>query len=311
MSIPAALRLASPYRIALFFMIGSAAAWGTGTVMSKYSLSYFPPFTLLVVQLAASVTVLWTLVFIRGMRPALNLTSLRLGSAGILEPGLAFVLALIGLARTSATVASFIGATESFMVIVFAYLILRERVTRRTLILMLLTLAGVILISSADSESGISHSVIGDLLVLGGTASAALYVVVSSRSVSQMEPLPLAALQQTFGLLFGLIVLPIGLAAGEGSRLASIPASVWWWAMLNGIIQYMLAFLFYLTALKGMPATRAALYLTLIPVFGTVESFLFLGEQMALIQLIGGGLILGALVALRQTTKPSTRENTA
>ncbi len=305
MSIPAALRLTSPYRVALLFMIGSAAMWGTGTVMSKFSLSYFPPFTLLVVQLAASVAVLWALIFFRGMRPALNLASLRLGSAGILEPGLAFVLALIGLARTSASVASFIGATESFMVIVFAYLILHERVTRRTLILMLLTLVGVILISTADSEAGTTHSVIGDLLVLGGTASAALYVVVSSRSVSQMEPLPLAALQQTFGLLFDLIVLPIGLANGEGSHLASIPTSVWLWAMLNGIIQYMLAFLFYLTALKGMPATRAALYLTLIPVFGAVESFLFLGEQMTLIQLIGGVFILGALVALRQSAKPS------
>jgi len=303
MSISAALRLTSPYRIALLFMIGSAAAWGTGTVMSKYSLSYFPPFTLLVVQLAASVAVLWTLVFFRNVQPAFNLTSLRLGSTGILEPGLAFVLALIGLARTSASVASFIGATESFMVIVFAYFLLRERVTRRTLFLMLLTLAGVILISSADTEGGTSHSLIG------GTASAALYVVVSSRGVSQMEPLPLAALQQTFGLLFGLFVLPIGLATGEAARLTSIPASVWLWAMLNGIIQYMLAFLFYLTALKGMPATRAALYLTLIPVFGAVESFLFLGEQMTLVQIIGGGCILVALVALKQTTNPTQAEN--
>lgn len=310
MSIPAALRLTSPYRVALLFMIGSAAAWGTGTVMSKYSLSYFPPFTLLVVQLAASVAVLWTLVFFRKMQPAFNLASLRLGSAGILEPGLAFVLALIGLARTSASVASFIGATESFMVIIFAYFLLHDRVTRRTLFLMLLTLAGVILISSADTDGGTSHSLIGDLLVLGGTASAALYVVVSSRSVSQMEPLPLAALQQTFGLLFGLVVLPIGFAGGEGAMLAHIPISVWLWAMLNGVVQYMLAFLFYLTALKGMPATRAALYLTLIPVFGAIESFLFLGEQMTLVQLIGGSFILVALIALKQANNPTQAENT-
>lgn len=302
MSLPTFLRVSvSPYRTALLFMIGSAAAWGTGTVMSKYSLNYVPPFTLLVVQLVASVALLWIFVFIRRVPPPINLTSLRLGATGILEPGLAFVLALIGLARTSASVASFIGATESFMVIVVAYFLLRERVSRRILFLMLITLVGVILISGADSSDSSSHSLVGDLLVLAGTASAAFYVVLSSRSVSQMEPLPLAALQQSFGLVFALLVLPIGLAGGEWERLSSIPVSVWLWVILNGIVQYMLAFLFYLTALKGMPATRAALYLTLIPVFAVVESFIFLGEQMTLIQLIGGGLILGSLVALRQT----------
>ncbi len=42
-----------------------------------------------------------------------------------------------------------------------------------------------------------------------------------------------------------------------------------------------------------------ALYLTLISVFSAVESMLFLGEQMAGIQLIGGACILMALVALK------------
>ncbi len=284
--------------LALLFMVASAAAWGTGTVMSKYSLNYFPPFILFVVQLSASVVVLWSLVWVRRLQPPMNINSLRLGSVGLLEPGLAFVLALVGLSRTTASVASFIGATEYFLVVVFAYFILRERVTRRTLLLILLTLVGVILISVNGEESG-AHSLAGDLLVLGGTASAALYVVLSRSAVSEMQPIPLAALQHTFGLLFGIVVLPLGLAGGELQSLTAIPLSIWLWAILNGIVQYMLAFLFYLNALKGMPATRAALYLALIPVFGTVESVIFLGEQLSWVQLVGGLLILGALLALK------------
>ena len=113
-----------------------------------------------------------------------------------------------------------------------------------------------------------------------------------------MEPLPLCALQQTFGLLLALVILPIGLAGGEATQLAAIPASTWLWAALNGIVQYCIPFLLYLTALKVMPATQAALFLTLIPLFAVSGSALFLAEHMTMVQLAGGGLILAALLGL-------------
>jgi drug/metabolite transporter (DMT)-like permease len=51
-------------RLAVLAMIGSAAAWGGGTVMSKALLDEgLPPVTLLVVQLLASCTVLWLIAF--------------------------------------------------------------------------------------------------------------------------------------------------------------------------------------------------------------------------------------------------------
>ncbi|MEZ4668877.1 MAG: DMT family transporter [Anaerolineae bacterium] len=293
----------SSHQLAVLLMIGSAAAWATGTVMSKFSLSYFPPLPLFVTQLAASVIVLWIVVILRHQKPHRNWKLLRLGWTGLLEPGLAFVLVLVGLSRTTASVSTFIGATESFMVIVFAYFILRERVSRRTLLLMVGALCGVLMISLSGGDQG-AHSVFGDGLVLAGTACAALYVVLSSRSVAEMEPLPLCALQQTFGLMLALLVLPAGLGDGEFTVLLAIPVTAWIWALLNGLVQYALAFILYLMALKGMPATRAALFLTLIPIFGVIESALFLGEQMTLIQLAGGAIILATLLGLnvkRQT----------
>jgi drug/metabolite transporter (DMT)-like permease len=63
-------------------------------------------------------------------------------------------------------------------------------------------------------------------------------------------------------------------------------------------VQYSLAFALYLTALKAIPAAQAAIYLTLIPVFGVSGGVLFLGESLTPIQAAGAVLIVLALMGL-------------
>jgi drug/metabolite transporter (DMT)-like permease len=287
-------------RWAVGAMILSAACWAAGTVMSKYSLETVPPLTLLVVQLSASVGALWTAALFTRALPQRSM--LKHGWTGILEPGLAYIAGLIGLAHTSASSASLLGATEPFVVLILAFFLLRERFSRRALPLLALALLGTLLVSFEQGNG--ENSFYGDFIYFLGVGFAALYVIISRKSVTHLDPLPLAALQQSFGLVVALIALPIGLWTGEASQLGNVPLSAWGMAALTGVVQYALAFFFYLSALKTLPVTRAALFLTLIPIFGIAGSALFLGEQMTLVQLIGAACILGALLGLRSTTQP-------
>ena len=302
-------RSTTAYQFGALLMVASAACWGIGTVMSKSALSVIPPFTLLAVQLIASVIALWLATLIRREQPLFRWPVIRLGWTGMLEPGLAYILGLIGLSVTSASSASFIMALEPFAIIILAWLLLKERLLMRSLFLMLLALIGVLLISATAEGEGVVHSLWGDLLVLAGTVSAALYVVFSSRSVTRLAPMPLAALQQSAGLLFALLVLPFGLLNGEGQLLQAVPVSAWLWAMLNGVVQYTLAFSLYLYALQRIPATTAAPFLTLIPIFGVLGSVLFLGESFTPLQLIGGSLILAALFILHSQRTQSVESH--
>jgi drug/metabolite transporter (DMT)-like permease len=98
-------RLARPFsqssRVGALLMIASATAWAMGTIASKAVLNRYHPsaIALLVTQLAASVVLLVLVARLRGhrMRPAW-----RRGWTGLLEPGLAYLLGLAGLAITSA-----------------------------------------------------------------------------------------------------------------------------------------------------------------------------------------------------------------
>lgn len=73
---------------------------------------------------------------------------------------------------------------------------------------------------------------------------------------------------------------------------ANISLQFWLLAIGSGIMQYALAFLLYLIALQKLPASHAAFYLALIPVFGVASAVMLIGEQPSLAQGIGGVLVV-------------------
>ena len=87
-------------------LILACALWGIATVISKAVLASTPPLTLLFIQLVPSVVVLWLIVLARGRRtfPWRGLVPLAL--LGLLNPGLAYTLSMLGLAETTASVAT-------------------------------------------------------------------------------------------------------------------------------------------------------------------------------------------------------------
>lgn len=115
------------------FAILAALCRGTATVMSKSALTAFAPIFLLMVQLLASVVCLWVLVFVRRARVQRVLfgTMVKFAALGLLEPGLTYLLALLGLEHTTASTASLIGSSEAMMILAFSTLLFAERPTLR------------------------------------------------------------------------------------------------------------------------------------------------------------------------------------
>lgn len=142
----AARRPGSAGVLAAAAMIGSAVCWGSATVMSKESLAHLPPFTLLVVQLIASVGFLWTAVAVGRTPVRLDAAARQAASCGVLEPGLAYAIGTSALALTGAAHASLISATEPLLVVLVAWLLFRDAPGLRTLAAIGAAVAGVALV---------------------------------------------------------------------------------------------------------------------------------------------------------------------
>lgn len=281
----------------MFAAIGATFCWGAGMTLTKLALGYFEPSLLLLLQLLASIVFLVLVMLVTGARTKSWPQLLRNSGLGVLEPGLAYFLGLEGLNRISAAEAVVLSSTESIMIVLLAWLFAIERPRGVALLLAFVGAAGAVLVAGSHLQyAGGTFSLWGDLLVLGGVLSAAVYVVFSSRMASVTEPMPALIGQQVVAVLFA---TGLHLALGEVDfSIPSVPFSGWTLAAASGVVQYACAFWLYLWALKGLRADEAGLYLSLIPVFGLAVAIPVLGERLTAMQWMGALVIIGTLVVL-------------
>lgn len=287
--------------VAVAAMILSAACWGFATVMSKGALMAFSPPVLLTLQLVASVTFLWLATGFAGQLTTLRRATPLAAFSGLLEPGLAYAIGTFGLMLTTAGNASLIATTEPLLIVALAWLLFGERIDVRTGAAILAAMTGVALVTGAHYGGGMG-TLLGDALVVLGTVFAALYVIVSRRLVVDVAPAALAALQQSVGLAFSVALLVAWLplpAAFE--EIARADVRIIGLAVLSGIVQYALAFWFYLIGLRRLSTSTAALFLALIPVFGLSGAVIFLGETITLVQAVGTVTIIMAVASVGRT----------
>lgn len=281
-----------PPRRALLGLTLAAASWGIGTAISKRAVTEVPPLTLLAIQLAVSVTFLAVVMHLRGQPLRGEAGSALLARLGVLNPGIAYALSLLGLALISVSLSVLLWALEPLMILVLAAVVLRERVGPLTVVLSLVAVAGMVLVIYDPGGGG---SWLGVALTLAGVACCATYTVAARRWLPTAHSTAQVVLAQQ-GYALGFALAALGAVAVLGGRLwptGLTPAGALA-VIVSGLLYYGLAYWFYLSALREVPASLAAVSFFLIPVFGVAAGYL-LGERLGLPQLIGAGVVLVAV----------------
>ena len=269
----------------------ASLCWGAATVMSKSALSQFAPLTLLVVQLAVSVLCLWIVIWWRRLPQASPVELLRVAWLGLLEPGLAYMLGLFGLAQVGAAQATLIQSAEGIMIVLVSAVVFRQRPSIRFLILSLLALAGLMVALSVTMLS-LRHGVGAEVLIALATLVAAVYVVLSGAIAGTADAIVIVAWQQSVAFVFALFMLAARRIVDPA--MSAPPTGLWPWLIAggSGAVQYALAFTLYMMALRRIPANTAGAFLTLTPVFGLVGATLFLHETLSATQAMGAAATL-------------------
>jgi drug/metabolite transporter (DMT)-like permease len=278
----------------LVLLAVAAACWGLGTVVSKRAIDEMPPFVLFPIQLASSLVVLALLM----RRAGLPLTGApgRLGRLGLLNPGLAYALGLIGLTYISASLYVLLWALEPLLIVLLAGIFLGEGITRRLVLFSAIAASGMGLVVYDPSTTG---QWLGVLLVLAGVACCAAYSVIARRWVGTSDSTAQVVLaQQAYALAFALAVALVAGLVGGALRWSGISTTALLSAIGSGLLYYAAAYWFYLSALRRVPASLAATSFYLIPVFGVVASFVLLGERLNVAQWAGVGIVVIAIVAI-------------
>jgi drug/metabolite transporter (DMT)-like permease len=291
---------ATTARTAVAALVAAAACWGTGTVASKQVVDDIAPLTLLPMQLAASCVLLLAIALVRRESFAWTPPARRLAALGVLNPGIAYALGLIGLTTITASMSVLLWALEPVAIMLLAALVLREHIPPALGVAVGVAITGVLLVVYQPGASG---DPVGITLTLISIGFCALYAVLTRRLLLDDSSLTVVLAQQVTALAFAIVLASlVGVAGGPAWDLDGHGASDWLAAAASGVLYYGLGFWFFVTGLRHVPAAVAGSFLPLIPVFGLAAGFL-VGERLDPRQWVGAAVIVAATAVIARAQR--------
>ncbi len=274
---------------ARLYLAVAVVLWGTSFASTKAALDYFPPVTLIWLRMVvASVVVLlcWRTV---PRTPYLRGDWKQLGLLVLLEPCLYFLFEAYALRYTTSGQAGVISSLVPLLVVAAAWIVLRERVTTRMVTGLLVSLAGVVVLSlTGESDGQASAPLLGNFLELAAMVCAAGYIITLKRLTERYHPWFLTALQSFAGALF---FLP-GLFQMPAAAWSGVDPAGWLHVAYLGTLVSLAAFGCYSMGVQRVAASTAAIYINLIPVIAVLTGWWLLGERLGLVQWCAAAAIL-------------------
>ena len=259
--------------------------WGGGFVASDIALSELRPFEIMSYRfLIASI--------IMGVFAWKNLKTIRkdeiiYGSILGIALFLGFALQIIGLKYTTPSNNAFLTATNVVMVPFIAYFIGRKKLNKADIIGSFTALIGVGVLSI---QSNFSIGIV-DLFTLFCALGFAFQIYLTGIFGKKIRPSILNFLQMFTAFCLSIIGLLF-----SGSINLSLSKQGFSAIIYLGVVSTALCYFLQTTAQKHVDETKSAIILSMEAVFGTLFSIILLGEKLSLKMVIGGIMILSAVL---------------
>ncbi|MFI5842429.1 EamA family transporter [Catenuloplanes sp. NPDC051500] len=245
--------------------------------------------------------VLWSL---RGRWHALWRARWRVLGMGVVAVAFTQVTYFAAISRIPVSTALLVEYLAPLLLVLWAWLSTRRAPRPAVLLGSVLAIGGLVLVIGPGAVQAVDPA--GLLLAVAAAVGCAIYFVVGARPADGLPPVALAGV----GLLAGGALLGLIGAAGllpftatfDDVPLLGTPAP--WWVPLAVVAIFGTA-IAYATGIFGANrlGSRLASFIGLLEVvFASIFAWLLLGENLTLMQLAGGVLILAGIAAVNQAT---------
>ena len=278
--------------------ITAASIWGSMYVVSDLVLLIVPPFTLLTLRIALGLAVLLPLSLRRGQSLPGRRSLRSLLAVGVVGLGISLGAQFLGTDLSTAVNGALVTSASPAFVVLFAVLLLRERMTLQRLAAIVLASAGVLIILDPASADFASDTFTGDAFLAVAAVTWGLYSVLVRRvTLRQATPTLMVTI---VALLGGLLVsIPASILELAQRPIGDMSVEIVLGILYLGIVSTALALLLWNRAFSLVPATIASLFFFAQPLAGALLAALFLGQRMTETLWLGGILIaLGVLLSL-------------
>lgn len=278
-----------------YLALGLAASiWGGMYVVSKYALDFIPPFTLLWLRYITAFIALLPLALRQQKRPITLKDQQAFISIGFVGYFVSVGFQFIGTHLSSAHNGAILTSASPAFILIFACIMLGERLTARKILSIFLASIGVIVVVGWDSSVTSSHLLAGNLALIGAAITWALLSVLVRKFSAALSPLVI-----TTGAVFwaAIITTPAMIIEWQFLPVNGLDNPILWGAVLYlGIVSTAGAFYLWNKGMSIVEAGAGSIFFFLQPVVGALLGWLILKEQLTLSFFAGGGIILLAVL---------------
>lgn len=201
------------------------------------------------------------------------------------------ILFFTGLRYIEAGRASLIIALNPLVISILAHLFLNESYSRLKLVGILLSLGGALFVISNGQPSSLLSGGFGpgETAILGCVASWSAYSLIGRTVLTTISPLAAVCYSSLVGTF---LLLGPALKENIVHLLPTLNLGDWLNLSYLGICGTALGFSLYYKGIQQIGATRAGIFINLVPVFSILLSCFFLHETIKLTVIVGGILVL-------------------
>ncbi|QPQ32601.1 DMT family transporter [Lysinibacillus sp. JNUCC 51] len=276
----------------------AASIWGGMYVVVKVVVDIVPPLELVWLRYMIAIIALFIIGIITKQSWRIDKRDwLLIFMIGLIGNTISIVAQEIGTMLSTAQMGAIITATTPAFMVVFARFILKEKITLKKAVSIILATFGVyMIVGSAHIDS--SHQ-LGGVALLIAALTWSLMSVLIKRVPEQYSQIVVTS----YGTLVAIIVLtPLAIPRLKILDFyAMVEPSIWGGLLYLGVISTACGFLLWNRGLQMLNAASGGLFFFFQPIVGTFLGWLLLGEQIGISFWVGTVLIFsGVLLVIRE-----------
>ena len=279
------------------YVVVAAVLWASAGSASKFLFNAGVSPDQLVqirVTLAALALLIWIVPFSRQLL-RISVKDLPyvvlLGTFGMAAVQYAYLVAISKINVASAILLQY---QAPVLMILFSALVLKEKISRLTLVAIVVSTAGCYLVVGAYNLELFSMNRMGAVAGLLSACSFAFYSMYGEYGMRKYSPVTVTF----YAMLVAAVIWNIIQKPFNAFQLEYSTAQ-WGWIFFIGIFGTVVPFTLYFKGISLIRSARAGITATLEPIAAGLIAYLFLGESMEPLQIVGAVLVILVIIVLQ------------
>lgn len=277
-------------KMAYLYLIMTFCAWGSLYVVGKFVMGKVPVLMISSIRYIIAGIILFFIMKKTKTKKIEKQDYKYVFLIGFVGYFIATVAQLIGVKFSNASLASLVNSVNPITIMLFAAIILKEKLTLKKIICIILAIVGVHTIIGGSNENG---QVIGILISLFAVISWSFISVIVRRVTQKYDPIQIT----TYGIIIAAVsTLPFSI----GEFIITPNIKIDWTVALSliyiGVVCTALAHFLWNKSLSMIEAGACSLFYPVQPMMSVFLGWMFLGENIDINFVIGAILIIGGVV---------------